>query len=909
GCNRANLMAGTYTVTVTDANSCNGTSSFAITQPFAALSATATRVNVTCNGLSNGSVILSVSGGTSSYFYLWSDGSTTQNLINIPAGTYTVTITDNYSCTRILSRTITQPSQINITGTVLNVSCYGESTGAINLFVTGGTAPYSYNWSDEVTSKNRADMVAGLYSVIVTDANNCIKTSDFTVTQPVEELSATPEGNDATGNGLDGSINLEVSGGTSPFNFFWSNGSTSQNLENISAGVYTVIIIDNNSCIVSVSDTISQSSQFSITGTVTNVNCYGESTGGINLIISGGLSPYSFNWGGGVTAQNRSGLSAGLYAVTVTDTNSNSGTANFTVNQPLAALSATASVIDATCFGLSDGSVILAVSGGKMPYSYFWSNGLTTHNLNNISAGTYTVTITDDHSCTTIASGTINQPSQINISGIVTNANCYGESTGEIDLIVSGSTTPYSFVWDEGTDNQTQPNLAAGTYTVSVFDENFCSNTASFTINQPSEPITATITGSTISCYGFSNGNATLLASGGTYPYTYLWSNGSTTQGLSDEPAGFYSVTITDNKSCIKTATWNITQPNNISINATMINVKCHGDSTGIINAITSGGTAPYTYNWGNGILTQNRTGLFAGTYLLTVTDANNCNGTMSFALTQPSMAISATATVSNVTCNGLSNGSIGLTVLGGTTPYTYLWSNGSTTQNLNNAVTGTYTVTLIDNNFCSTTISQVILQPAILSVTTNIGNIPVCGLNNGSLNASVSGGISPYTFNWSDGATSGNIENVAGGNYFITVTDYNNCKSNKFIYLPCNAPDWQYINTGVNHTILVTSNTSITINGAPISVGDYLGVFYESGDSLSCGGYMIWRGLNNTVTAWGDDPQTPSKEGFSAGESFKWKIWEASSGLYYNAYASYIQPPVMPDTGYYQSNGVSLTQ
>ncbi|MEZ4893191.1 MAG: SprB repeat-containing protein [Saprospiraceae bacterium] len=768
-----NLSAGTYTVTVTDANNCSATKATTITQPGSGLSLSRTSTNVSCYGGSNGSINLTVSGGTSPYSYNWSNGATTEDISGLSAGTYTVTVTDNNGCTKTTSKTITQPKSLVLTKTQTNVDCYGGSNGSIDLTVTDGSSPYTYAWSNGATSQDVSGLSAGTYTVTVTDNNGCTKSTAATITQP-SALSLSKTVSDATCGNANGSIDLTVSGGSNPYTYAWSNGATIQDISGLAAGTYTVTVTDNHNCTKTLSATVNNISGPSLSETHTEVSCFGGSNGSIDLTVSGGTSPYTYSWSNSATTQDINNLSAGTYTVTVTDANNCTATKSATINQPNSALSLSRTSTNVSCNGGSDGSINLTVTGGTNPYTYAWSNGATTEDISGLSAGTYTVTVTDANGCTKTTSKSISQPSALSLSKTVVDVACYGESTGSINLSVSGGTSPYTYIWSNGATTQDINNLAAGTYTVTVTDANSCTKTTSATVTQPSElDLSATTTNATC---GNSNGAIDLTVSGGTNPYTYIWSNGATTQDLSNIQAGTYTVTVTDSNNCTKTLSKNVQNINGPSLSNTHVDVQCHGQSNGSIDLTVTGGTPPIVYLWSNGAITQDINNLAAGTYTVTVTDLYLCIVTTSATITEPPV-LTVSETHVDVLCKGESTGSIDLTVSGGTSPYTYAWSNGATTQDISGLSAGTYTVTVTDDHSCTKSVSATIVEPdAALSLSKTKDNVSCYGGSDGAIDLTVSGGTSPYTYAWSNGATTQDISNLSVGTYTVTVTDANNC-------------------------------------------------------------------------------------------------------------------------------------
>jgi hypothetical protein len=328
---------------------------------------------------------------------------------------------------------------------------------------------------------------------------------------------------------------------------------------------------------------------------------------------------------------------------------------------------------------------------------------------------------------------------------VVTNVSCSGGSNGTINLTPSGGVGPYTFLWSPGgqtTEDRT--GLAAGTYTVTITDATGATGTVSATVTQP-QAISAGTSQTNIACFGDNTGAASVFTvSGGTSPYTYRWSTGATTQGITGLAAGNYSVTITDANGCARTYNLPIAQPAAaLAVTpASQTNIACFGGATGSasVNAAT-GGTVPYTYNWTpgnpNGDGTRTVTGLTAGTYSVTVTDANGCTASTSFTITQPGSALAATTSQTNVTTNGGNNGSATITVSGGTPSYTYSWSpNVSTTATASNLSAGTYSVTVTDANGCTIARSFTITQPSFTATAQNV-TVQLEANGNATLNAS----------------------------------------------------------------------------------------------------------------------------------------------------------------------------
>jgi len=379
--------------------------------------------------------------------------------------------------------------------------------------------------------------------------------------------------------------------------------------------------------------------------------------------------------------------------------------------------------------------------------------------------------------CTVVTSAVV--PAALPIVATIssTAVSCNGGMDGQLDLTASGGNSPLSFSWGSGVTTEDRTSLAAGNYTVTITDAIGCTRTVGSTVYQPEVlDVNGVITN--VRCNGAATGEINVTPVGGTSPYTYAWSNSVITEDLSGRTAGTYSVTVTDTKGCTDTYSGTITQPTLLTASATPTPVPCYGESDGAVNLTALGGTIPYSYTWSNGAMTEDISALPAGTYTVTVTDANQCTATASAVVSQPSAALSASAAATNILCNGASTGAVDLTVSGGTpgSGYTYLWSNGATTQDLSNVAAGTYRVTVTDANGCTVIVSEEVTQPQPLALTASVTHCGCAAGTDGSIDLSVSGGTSPYTYSWSNAATTQDLTGLPTGTYTVTVTDANGC-------------------------------------------------------------------------------------------------------------------------------------
>ncbi len=499
------IVAGTYTVTITDANGCTTTNNETITQPTAVVASTVIDSNISCNGSYDGGMTASATGGTSPYLYAWNNGATTASVTDLVAGTYSVTITDNSGCTSTSSGTVTQPVLLIAATVVDNNSACGNSNGGATASATGGTAPYTYAWSNTATTASIAGVLAGTYSVTVSDNSGCTATSAVTITTTAGVSASVVIDNNVNCNAaFDGAMTASGTDGATPYTYAWSNGATTASLTGLAAGTYTVTMTDNNGCTSTQSGTITEpvALSSSISGFTSGgfnglqTSCNGYADGGMTVTPTGGTTPYTYAWNNGATTASIVGIVAGTYTVTITDANGCTTTNNETITQPTAVVSSAIIDSNISCNGQSDGGMTASATGGTSPYLYVWNNGATTASVTGLVAGTYSVTITDNSGCTSINSGTVTQPVLLIAATVVdSNISCNGLTDGGITASANGGTTPYAFAWSNGATTASIAGIAAGTYSVTITDNGGCSSTSSATITEPAAIAPPTFTG------------------------------------------------------------------------------------------------------------------------------------------------------------------------------------------------------------------------------------------------------------------------------------------------------------------------------------------------------------------------------------------------------------------------------
>ena len=697
------------TYTYTNANGCTNFDKTTITvNP---LPTVVVNSPIACSDAS--ATVIATPGTAGIYNYFWtvpsgapSPGNTASFTTNI-AGNYSVIITNlTTTCSSSsASGLVTINSVISLSAAPIAVSCKGSSDGSVDLTVTGGTAPYTYSWSNGASTEDLSLLAAGVYTVTVTDAYGCSKETSATVNESevLLSLSAAPIAVSCKGSS-DGSVDLTVTGGTAPYTYSWSNGASTEDLSLLAAGVYTVTVTDAYGCSKETSATVNESEVLlSLSAAPIAVSCKGSSDGSVDLTVTGGTAPYTYSWSNGASTEDLSLLAAGVYTVTVTDAYGCSKETSATVNESEVLLSLSAAPIAVSCKGSSDGSVDLTVTGGTAPYTYSWSNGASTEDLSLLAAGVYTVTVTDAYGCSKETSATVNESEVLlSLSAAPIAVSCKGSSDGSVDLTVTGGTAPYTYSWSNGASTEDLSLLAAGVYTVTVTDAYGCSKETSATVNESEVLLSLSAAPIAVSCKGSSDGSVDLTVTGGTAPYTYSWSNGASTEDLSLLAAGVYTVTVTDAYGCSKETSATVNESEVLlSLSAAPIAVSCKGSSDGSVDLTVTGGTAPYTYSWSNGASTEDLSLLAAGVYTVTVTDAYGCSKETSATVNESEVLLSLSAAPIAVSCKGSSDGSVDLTVTGGTAPYTYSWSNGASTEDLSLLAAGVYTITVTDAYGC----------------------------------------------------------------------------------------------------------------------------------------------------------------------------------------------------------------
>ncbi|MCB0761635.1 MAG: T9SS type A sorting domain-containing protein [Flavobacteriales bacterium] len=504
------------------------------------------------------------------------------------------------------------------------------------------------------------------------------------------------------------------------------------------------------------------------------ISCH-DGNDGVITATAGGTGPFSYNWSNGGTSASISGLSSGNYSLMLTDGIGCTATASTFLSNP-SAMNLSLVADDPLCNNASNGSLTATASNGGGGYTYSWSNGMTGSAISNIPAGNYTVVATDANGCTASASATLYNPSAISLNLSSTPVSCPGNGDGSVSVSASGGAGNYTYAWSNGLTLSTISNLPAGTYTVTATDANGCAKNGNVTIQSP-QPVAVNLFDFDIACGG-SSGSANVSPSGGTGAYTVSWSNGATGTSVSNLSEGSYSVTVSDNNGCSATEDFEITSSDALGVQIETSPISCFGMADGSLDAIVNGGSGSYTYNWTGGSTGTGINNLSAGTYTVEVEDSEGCPGTASVTLTEPA-ELELAVFKTDISCNGMADGTATATAGGGTGVLAISWSNGSTGSSASDLDAGSYTVTVTDERGCQTSEVVSIVEPSQIVATVELTASETCVGNDGALQVNAMGGSGSYSYFWSNGATSSSNTSLSAGSYTVQITDGNGCLAN----------------------------------------------------------------------------------------------------------------------------------
>ena len=870
----SNLNPGVYDVVVQDGVGCSVIQTVTIDSPPDPIQVVASSSDAACfdDPLGSASVDYIVGGTpyTSGYDYTWYHSGTnlpvgsSSDLNDVNFGGYYVVASDSLGCTGSSTVTIDQPNAFTYNVNQLNPLCHGDNGGSIFVNITGGgVAPYSFDWqtlNPADTLQSLYNLVAGNYTLNITDSQGCDTTLSFDIITPgpMSVQASVINHVDCYGDAT-GSATVAVSGGQTPYTYIWSSGHASDTANNLFSGFYTVTVTDANGCVIEDNVTINENSPITSTVNSNAVSCNGGSNGLAVVNASGGVSPYVYNWSSGSTNSSISGLSYGEYWVVIADDLGCIHLDTAFITEPQA-ISVSLQSTDITCVGFNDGILTGSAFGGTSPYNYnlsFGGNNIYTDTssfvLSGLSEGSYTVFVQDVNGCIGVGYSNISSPDPLSIIvGNIDTAYCVNVNTGSASVFVTGGTlatgSNYSYSWD-GSNVDTLSILShqeAGIYNVQVTDDNGCQTNLNIDIPLVSTFNIDDIATTDLTCYNYQDGIATVSVSGGFAPYSYDWSlpNGNNANTNSSNPSysfsgiseGSFSVTVTDGNGCVITDWDSIVSPPEFVfyINKTQ-DQSCYGEMSscdGVLAFTIAGGNNPYNINWydlqntmlgsQNNIINSfyNLENICSGYYYFEVLDDNGCAAMLSVDSDDPNpveilqgLQVDASINLSSVSSSNLCFGdSLGsASVLNPNPLFVYDWyqNNNILFSNLTNVnglpggdiyVTATYVDS--SNNICSTSSSLVnIYQPAELILSMSSDNVDCFGNSSGFANVDITGGVAPYAEDWGNA----NPNTLSAGSYNVDVTDANGCNSSASVTI--SEP------TELQSSIDITSNMDMSAN------------------------------------------------------------------------------------------------
>ncbi len=823
---------GTYVYnvsSVTDANCTNstnagGNSSTVIVSPQMILFFSNT--NPSCGVGNDGAINLSVLNGTSPYTYIWNDGasSTTQDLTNLTIGTYTVTVTDAAGCIIIDSTTIVNPFAPILGFSTTNPTCVPGSDGAIDLSVFGGATPYTYSWLGGQITEDLSGLLAGTYSVIVTDANACSSTGSATLyNSPLPILSFVITNESCAGG--NGAIDMTVTNGTLSYNYSWSNGTSTEDINGLVAGIYRPTVTDANGC--SATDSVTVETTPTLTATLNAhtliIFCASNSNGEAIVTAQNGLPPYTYAWSTSVTdtIAYANDLGIGINYVTVTDGCGTQVIDSIVITSLPPMVASITSSTYANCALSADGSATVSVSGGIAPYTFIWSGSAsTTITANDLTAGIHYVTISDYCNSKIDSVNIISLPALAVSVTSLSQVSCTGGNNGSAVAVATNGVGPFTYSWTTGEVNDTAIMLVDGLNNVTVTDG--CGQLVGSVLITTALPLSIAITPpSPTSCAGGNNGGATVITTNGSAPFTFQWSTNSA-----------FSDTLNTNAfatNLINDTNWvRVTDACTSKIDSVIIAslpplttsmsswpASCPNKPDGKARVDVYNGAGPFTYAWSNSISTGwVAMDLLSGMNYVTVTDV--CSLYIDSVNIGVKTPLSASITSSSPTsCANDTNGTAIVTALDGGLPYSYVWSaSTSTSDTASNLPVGNHFVTVTD--VCgSLVVPFAITSTPVVTASISKQNVKCFEQLNGSVIVTPSNGIAPYTYTWGDTILTDSMRtNIGAGLYFITVTDHcGNFVDSVTINQP-GALSLSTINTNVSFTGLSDGVIDVIMSG-----------------------------------------------------------------------------------------------
>ncbi len=676
-------------------------------------------VQPTCNGNNDGSISVTVAGGTPPYSYQWSNSSTSSSLSNLGPGTYQVIVTDANNCTDTADVVLIQPLQLSLTmQSHKPATCLTSTDGDVTVTASGGTTPYTIVWDTGTPGARDSNLTHGPHKVYVADSSGCW--DSLTVNVGVVSnmaISLDSVKNPSCPGAVDGYVGVSFAGGRPPYNHIWADSSISTSRGGLSAGSFTVYLSDSAGCYDSLQVMLQDPQPLNITvDAISHVSCNGQQDGAVQITTHGGTGPYNYNWNGVSAQEDVSGLGPGSAILVINDANGCTFSDTFLINEPAVLLIDSVELIDASCATSADGAVKLSASGGRQPYIVSWSNSQTGSNLNSLLAGTYNYVLTDSSGCQIVDSIVINSPQMLvaqvsSVSGV----SCPGGQDGAISVSATGGVAPYQYIWNAITPGgASNSQLPEGPGLVVIRDSNGCESTVPYNVPVPDTLKIILDSLKAVSCFNGNDGYLMTRITGGTPPIQLSWSHGPSGPMATALSAGTYTLTATDAKGCISSKSFTISEPTELFMaEDSVVFTSCQSASDGQVHLSITGGVGPYTLRHNVGDTAGHSIyNLPTGNHSIRVDDANGCIKSLSvYVGKKPPLEITS-IDIESPTCFGGDDGSAVPVIIGGQPPYSIHWSTGHTGQSELNLKAGRYEVSVVDRDKCRNKMTFEVLPP-----------------------------------------------------------------------------------------------------------------------------------------------------------------------------------------------------
>ncbi len=798
-----NLGPGTYVALVSDSKGCTWPDTFNLSDPPLLQGTVASVTDIVCGGSSTGAVTLNATGGTPPYQYGVQGGGLQNNptLTGLVAGFQNLVIRDANGCLVTLSASINEnpPLSLSIIDSV-SIGCFGANTGWVTLQGNGGIGGYEFSLDgvNFQASPQFLNLSSGNFTAFVRDDSACVSSLSFSLSQspPLVLFPSSVKGVDCAGN-FTGAVTLQASGGVPTYVFARNGGpfGSDSTFTSLPGGNLSFTVRDDSNCVTNLVVPVPEpAALLAVLDSVSDVDCFGNSSGIAHLSAFGGSAPFRF----GLLGQGLDSLSfidslaSGTYQIVVQDDSLCLDTISVVVNEPDTLIASVTDRQDVDCLGSFTGSLSVGGQGGSLPYSFAIDQGPFGLNptFGSLSAGFYTLRIEDANGCLAEVDTLITTPTGL-VAGIATqvDVSCFGDSSGSLLMTANGGTPPYSYTEDgvNFSPNNFFPNLPASVDTITLVDNNGCIVPIPYQILQPDTLVANLLVQGDIACFGDSTGFVRLEVNGGVRPYAYSIQGGSNYPDslIAGLPAGSYVVEVVDDSACNALLPITIVEPPELDLAVDFQrNVDCFSNSTGVVDLFASGGVAPYQFAQDSSdFVAENRfDSLSVGTYLFSVQDDSSCFTPLSVEITEPDTLILDTLLTQNIACSGDSTGFIELVATGGTRPYLFS-NNGGGTQldsGFFQLPAGLYDLEAVDDSGCVATLTVSLSEPPpLLLDLIELVDVDCHGNDNGFIQVNPSGGVPSYQLSLNSEPQGGETSYalLSPGTYEVLLSDANGCE------------------------------------------------------------------------------------------------------------------------------------